>query len=102
MNNDPSTMISQAHQPHAEVVVYWRPGCPFCSSLRSALASSRLPIREVNIWEDDEGAAVVRSVARGNETVPTVIVGSTGLVNPSLRQVVDAVRLELPHLVDHS
>jgi hypothetical protein len=49
----------------------------------------------VNIWEDPEAAAFVRSVARGNETVPTVTVGDVALVNPSvgdLQRVLDAGR----------
>ena len=70
-----------------EVTVYWRPGCPFCLSLRAGLRRSRTPYRAVNIWSDPEAAAFVRSVANGNETVPTVTVGDTFLVNPSAGQV---------------
>lgn len=70
-----------------EAVVYWRPGCPFCSMLRTGLRLRGVPHREVNIWEDPEAAAFVRSVANGNETVPTVVVGDTALVNPSAKQV---------------
>lgn len=70
-----------------EVTVYWRPGCPFCLSLRAGLRRSRTPYRAVNILSDPEAAAFVRSVANGNETVPTVTVGDTFLVNPSAGQV---------------
>ncbi len=69
------------------VEFYWRPGCPFCMMLRADLDHSGLPLREVNIWEDPEAAARVRSVADGNETVPTVSVGEAHLVNPTARQV---------------
>ena len=62
-------------QEHEEIVVYWRPGCPFCSSLRGGLHRAGLPFREVDIWSDRDAAAFVRSVARGNETVPTVSIG---------------------------
>ena len=55
--------------------------------LRSGLQRSGIAYREVNIWEDPDAAAFVRSVARGNETVPTVTVGSVSLVNPSAREV---------------
>jgi glutaredoxin len=42
----------------------------------------------VNIWEDPDAAATVRSIANGNETVPTVVVGgSKGMVNPSVTDV---------------
>lgn len=70
-----------------EAVVYWRPGCPFCSMLRAGLAREGIEYREVNIWDDPEAAAFVRSVARGSETVPTVTVGSVSLVNPTAGEV---------------
>lgn len=73
----------------AQVTVYWRPGCPFCSMLRAGLRRHDVQFHEVNIWEDPDGAAFVRSVARGNETVPTVTVGDTALVNPSARVVAE-------------
>ena len=76
----------------SEVTVYWRPGCPYCSRLRRDLHRLGLPVTEVNIWEDSAGSAIVRSAAGGNETVPTVIVGSTALVNPSAKAVVEMMR----------
>ena len=44
-----------------------------------------------NIWDDPDAAAFVRSVARGNETVPTVAVGDTALVNPRIGELIDAI-----------
>ena len=82
-----------------EITVYWRPGCPFCSSLRSGLRRAGLTVREVNIWEDPAAAAFVRSVARGNETVPTVSVGSVNLVNPSAKKVLSVAATEAPGLL---
>lgn len=70
------------------VTVYWRPGCPFCRSLRRGLKRAGLPTREVDIWSDPEAAKFVRTHAVGNETVPTVVVGETVLVNPPTRRVV--------------
>lgn len=80
------------------VEFYWRPGCPFCMALRGPLRRSGLPLREVDIWKDPAAAARVRSVADGNETVPTVFVGSHAMVNPSMRQVLAAVRDHAPNL----
>jgi mycoredoxin len=77
---------------------YWRPGCVFCSALRARLDQTGLSVREVNIWEDPEAAARVRSVANGNEIVPTVFVGPTALVNPTVEQVVTAVAEHAPDL----
>lgn len=81
------------------VTVYWRPGCPYCSALRFGLRRAELPVREVNIWDDPSAAEFVRSVAGGNETVPTVTVGSVSMVNPSARQVVALVHSEFPGLL---
>ncbi|MPZ83208.1 MAG: NrdH-redoxin [Actinophytocola sp.] len=80
--------------PRPEVVLYWRPGCGFCSDLRRQLDQAGVPYRAINIWEEPDAAATVRSIVRGNETVPTVVVGSQGLVNPSLRSVLAAIRTE--------
>lgn len=70
-----------------EVVVYTRPGCPYCFTLRGGLRRAGLAFREINIWEDRDAAAFVRSVAGGSETVPTVVVGDVRMVNPSARRV---------------
>jgi hypothetical protein len=47
-------------------------------------------MKEVNIWDDPAAAARVRSVAGGNETVPTVFVGDQVMVNPTVREVLIA------------
>ena len=78
------------------VTVYWRPGCGFCSSLLRGLERHGLEFDRVDIWEDEDGAAFVRSVTGGNETVPTVRVGALGMVNPSAPEVLAAVAQEAP------
>ncbi len=80
------------------ITFYWRPGCGFCVGLERRLDRLGIPLDKRNIWEDADAAAVVRSIADGNETVPTVVVGDAGLVNPSADAVVAAVRSEAPHL----
>ena len=52
---------------------------------------SGLDYERVNIWENPDAAAFVRSVARGNETVPTVTVGEVSMVNPSMSDIHAAV-----------
>lgn len=90
--------VAQGMQPQqaSPVTVYWRPGCPFCIRLRQELHILGLPSREINIWADRSAAALVRSVADGNETVPTVLVGEQALVNPSAAEVLARVREEVP------
>ncbi|WP_258049652.1 glutaredoxin domain-containing protein [Streptomyces finlayi] len=81
------------------MVVYWRPGCPYCMKLRLRLRFCGLTYTEVNIWRNPDAAAFVRSVADGHETVPTVTIAGQALVNPSKRQITDAVRSRAPHLL---
>lgn len=76
----------------APVTVYWRPGCTFCMRLRLYLGLRRLRPKMVNIWKDPDAAAFVRSVADGNETVPTVVMDGKAHVNPSPRKVAAAIR----------
>jgi len=93
---------TQTNHPLADtegIIVYSRPGCPFCFSLRGGLRRAGLPFREVNIWDDPNAAAFVRSVASGNETVPTVSIGKVSLVNPSARRVLEVVANETPALL---
>lgn len=78
---------------------YWRPGCIFCMSLERSLGNQGFRLAKRNIWEDEAAAAHVRSVAGGNETVPTVTVGEVSLVNPSADEVLTVVRAEAPHLL---
>jgi len=70
------------------VDVYWRPGCGFCAWLFRSLEKDGVPLRRINIWEDPVGAAFVRAHANGNETVPTVDVAGTVMVNPPARDVI--------------
>lgn len=80
-------------------IVYWRPGCMFCSSLFRQLDRLGVPYERVDIWSDSTAAERVRRVARGKETVPTVFVGEVPLVNPSVHEVLAVASTELPHVV---
>jgi mycoredoxin len=59
--------------------------------LRWQVRRARLTVREINIWKDTEGAARVREITGGDETVPTVTIGTTALVNPSIAELLAAV-----------
>ncbi len=73
------------------VEVMWRPGCPLCGSLRRGLRRAGVATIEHDMWSSADAAARVREATGGDETVPTVFVGPQVLVNPSVRQVVDAI-----------
>ncbi|MEU0031358.1 glutaredoxin domain-containing protein [Streptomyces sp. NPDC006335] len=63
-------------------VVFWRPGCKYCMRLRIRLGGSVRQMHWVDIWRDPAGAAAVRAVNDGNETVPTVMVAGQPYTNP--------------------
>jgi mycoredoxin len=79
-----------------DIAVYWRPGCLYCASLLRGLERSGLRFDRIDIWGDEPGAVFVRTVTGGNETVPTVRIGSVALVNPSAPEVLRTVATELP------
>ncbi|MEM9039190.1 MAG: glutaredoxin domain-containing protein [Actinomycetota bacterium] len=79
--------------------LYWRPGCGFCMMLRRNLDQLGVERVEHDIWSDLEAAEIVRSHANGNETVPTVVVGGVGMVNPSARELTSFLADRAPHLL---
>ncbi|MGQ0847111.1 MAG: glutaredoxin family protein [Sporichthyaceae bacterium] len=81
------------------VEVYWRPGCPHCTTLWKGLERSGIPLREVNIWENPEAAARLREVTDGSEVVPTVFIGERALVGAPAAAVLAAVADLAPHLL---
>lgn len=93
-----SGVVRNVSETPDAIIFYWRPGCGFCVGLERRLDRLGIPIDKRNIWEDADAAEAVRSIANGNETVPTVVVGDVRMVNPSADAVVAAIRAEAPHL----
>lgn len=89
----------EVEAPVAAVDFYWRPGCVYCMMLGRALKKRRVPMNRLNIWDDPDHAAAVRSWADGDETVPTVVIAGLGLVNPTGDQVMRVLEERAPHLV---
>ena len=75
-----------------EVVVYRRPGCPYCLILTLQLRMARIRFRSVNVWRDAAASDFVRLHNSGDELVPTVRVGTSTLPNPTLGQIRTAAR----------
>jgi len=83
----------------SQIDLYWRPGCGFCSMLQRKLDQLGIERVEHNIWDNPDDAAVVRLHANGNETVPTVVIGDSGFVNPSAGQLVSYLAEHHPDLL---
>ena len=86
-NIDPTMTVGN----RKTVTFYWRPGCGFCSGLDRQLTTAGVTLDKHNIWEDPAAAEFVRSVNRGNEIVPTVVVNGKALTNPSAKEVIAAL-----------
>lgn len=78
---------------------FWRPGCGFCMALERNLNKAGIPLNKFNIWENPDDAAFVRSVADGNEVVPTIRIADVAMVNPSGNEVISVLADKAPHLV---
>ncbi len=74
----------------SDLLVYYRPGCPFAAKLRLKLKLARMSYRAIRFGEDATADAAVREVNDGNEISPTVRVGDRYLTNPTLRQIREA------------
>ncbi len=94
---DDTSSTGTASAEHIDL--YWRPGCGFCSMLQRKLDKLGIDRVEHNIWDDPADAAIVRAHARGNETVPTVVIGERGFVNPSAGELVAYLSASHPELL---
>jgi mycoredoxin len=70
-----------------EVVVYYRPGCPFAAKLRTKLKLARMPYTAIRFGEEADGDAAARSAGGGNQISPTVRVDGHYLVDPPLHEI---------------
>ncbi len=76
----------------ADVTIYWRPMCGYCTQLKRELDRRGVAYAEVDIWQDRSKAEVVKAATGGDEVVPTVEVSGRFLVNPSADEVQSALR----------
>ena len=81
------------------LTVYWRPGCGYCRRLRRALGREGVGYRAIDIWQDPDARAFVRSVADGSETVPTVRLGGEVMVNPHPDELLSLIKAAAPGLI---
>lgn len=75
-----------------DVTVFWRPMCGYCEMLKRDLHRRGIAYDDIDIWNDRGQAEVVKAANNGDELVPTVRVGERFLPNPSVDEVMEAVR----------
>jgi mycoredoxin len=76
---------------HSNLIIYYRPGCPFAAKLRAKLKLARVPYRAVTFGQDATADEAVRNINAGNEISPTVRIGDRYLTNPSVRKIREAM-----------
>ena len=76
----------------ADFVMYSTPWCGYCHRLQAQLQRAGVSFDTVDITNDSESAALVESLNRGNQTVPTLVFSDgSALTNPSVAQVVKQI-----------
>jgi mycoredoxin len=56
-----------------QIVMYLVDWCPDCKRAKFFFQSNNIPVVEVDVDHDEQGASFVREVNSGNRTVPTII-----------------------------
>jgi mycoredoxin len=79
------------------LVVYRRDHCGYCWALERALRRAGVDYDRRDIYEDPDAAAFVRSVNKGNETVPTVVMPNGQVrTNPTPRELLRDLGIASP------
>jgi mycoredoxin len=67
-----------------KILVYGHPGCPAVPPVTAMLAQAKVAYDYVNIRQQPQAAAQVRTINNGNENVPTLVFpDGTTLTEPS-------------------
>lgn len=77
--------------PTETVTMYSTAWCGYCVRLKRQMDEAGIPYREIDLDEDPRDAGRIVRATGGFRTVPTLDVGGRLLVNPSLRQVEEAL-----------
>jgi len=78
---------SSSQTSSTKVVMYTTPWCGYCRILKRHLTTAKIAFEEVDIERHPEFAIRIEEVTGGNRTVPTLKIGDSYLVNPSLEEV---------------
>lgn len=58
-----------------EVIIYTKPGCPYCASARQLLARKGVSFTEIDILREPARRSEMIARANGRTTVPQVFIG---------------------------
>ncbi len=81
----------------ATITVYGRPGCPGVGPVLQLLDAAGVAYDYIDIRQDPDAAARVRELARGYESVPTVVLpDGRAMVEPSTLRLRQALQEQAP------
>lgn len=61
----------------AKVIIYTKPGCPFCIKAKALLDSKGVTYTEINVGDDPIKRAELTKIANGSKTVPQIFINGT-------------------------
>ena len=74
------------------ITMYSTPWCGYCKRLKRQFEEAGIPFREIDVDATPGFDERIIEASGGYRTVPTVEVGEMMLVNPTLREVEDALQ----------
>lgn len=70
------------------ITMYSTTWCGPCKRLKSDLEKSGIPFTQIDIENDEAGAALIETINNGNRTVPTLVFADgSSMTNPSIAKV---------------
>lgn len=74
------------------VTMYTTPWCGYCRRLKRQMAEAGIAFEEIDVNADPGYDAAIMAASGGYRTVPTLDVGGKLLVNPTLAEVIEALK----------
>ncbi len=61
--------------PEEQVVIFTKPGCPFCAAAKEDFRRRGVAFTEYNVLADHEARELMLSLNSGKRAVPTIVEG---------------------------
>ena len=61
----------------ADIILYTKPTCPYCSSAKTLFDSKKAPYKEISIAGNNDLREEMIAKANGKSTVPQIFIGDT-------------------------
>ncbi len=58
-----------------QVIIYTKPGCPFCAAAKSDLEERGVPYKEISVEDNPKATEELMRLSKGNGIVPILVIG---------------------------